>query len=282
MCISVLIPLKGYKLIPKTIGSVLSQKCEDYEIWILRNDITDLPKGIDAEERETVSYGENITIKELLIRDCGKGNALNEGIKRANGDIIAVVDADCILQEGALKTAVKHFANDAVAAVGGRLLVMIEDESLLEKIQSFEYMKSFQFARRIWNKLHAQCLISGAFGLFRKRDLLEIGGYDTDTVGEDMEVVLRLQNDGYRRTSKQIVYEPNALCATGVPHNMKKLLRQRDRWQRGLIDCLSKHHMMILNPNYALLGILTLGYQLGFEMMGPLLCTAGLGYILWT
>ena len=137
-------------------------------------------------------------------------------------------------------------------------------------------MKSFQFARRIWDSLQAQCLISGAFGLFRKEDLIEVGGYDDDTIGEDMEVVLRLQDESNHRTRKQIVYEPEALCVTSVPHGIGRLLHQRDRWQRGLLDCLIKHRNMILNPCYTLLG-LSLGYQLGFEMLGPVLCAIWIG-----
>lgn len=95
--------------------------------------------------------------------------------------MIAVVDANCVLCDGALKTAKKHFENKDVAAVGGRLLVTEENQSILETIQSFEYKKSFQFSRRVFARMNAQCLISGVFGLFRKNDLLKIGGYDDDT-----------------------------------------------------------------------------------------------------
>ena len=101
-------------------------------------------------------------IREIYIRKKGKGSALNEGIPLARNDLVCVLDADCILQEDALSKAVKHFQNDEVVAVGGRLLVKREDFSQLEAIQFCEYMKTFQLSRRIFVRLNAQCLISGA------------------------------------------------------------------------------------------------------------------------
>ena len=235
---------------------------------IIRNDIQDLPQGTDVAEKDV--FYQNYLLREIFIRKKGKGNALNEGIRRAKDDLICVLDADCILQEDALSKAVKHFQNDEVAAVGGRLLVKREDSCQLEAIQFCEYMKTFQLSRRIFARLNAQCLISGAFGVFRKSTLLGINGYDIDTVGEDMELVLRLQEQDFQQSKKQIVYEPTAVCYTGVPHSMKRLLHQRDRWQRGLMDCLIKHHNMIANPYYGLLGLVTMFYQLVVELLGPI------------
>ena len=97
-----------------------------------------------------------------------------------------------------------------------------------------------------------------------------MNGYDIDTVGEDMELVLRLQKQGFQQSKKQIVYEPTAICYTGVPHSIKRLLHQRDRWQRGLMDCLIKHHNLIANPRYGLLGLVTMCYQLMVELLGPI------------
>ena len=82
------------------------------------------------------------------------------------------MDADCILLKNALASAVKHFRNEDVAAAGGRLLVRIDDSSLLETIQFYEYMKTFLLTRRVFAYLNSQCLISGAFGIFRGSSLL--------------------------------------------------------------------------------------------------------------
>ena len=235
---------------------------------ILRNNIQDLPQGTDVVEKDV--FYQDHSLREIYIRKKGKGSALNEGICRARHDLVCVLDADCILQEDALSKAVKNFQNDEVVAVGGRLLVKRENSGQMEAIQFCEYMKTFQLSRRIFARLNAQCLISGAFGVFRKSALLGINGYDIDTVGEDMELVLRLQKQGFQQSKKQIVYEPTAICYTGVPHSIKRLLHQRDRWQRGLMDCLIKHHNLIANPRYGLLGLVTMCYQLMVELLGPI------------
>ena len=221
-------------------------------------------------EKDVFYQDSDYLLREFYIRKKGKGNALNEGLCHARNDLVCILDADCVLQEDALSKAVKHFRNDEVVAVGGRLLVKREDSCQLEAIQSCEYMKTFQISRSIFARLNAQCLISGAFGVFRKSTLLGINGYDIDTVGEDMELVLRLQEKDYQQSKKQIVYDPTAVCYTGVPHSIKRLLHQRDRWQRGLMDCLIKHHNMIANPHYGLLGLVTMCYQLVVELLGPI------------
>ena len=219
-------------------------------------------------EKDVFYQDSDYLLREFYIRKKGKGNALNEGLCHARNDLVCILDADCVLQEDALSKAVKHFRNDEVVAVGGRLLVKREDSCQLEAIQSCEYMKTFQISRSIFARLNAQCLISGAFGVFRKSTLLGINGYDIDTVGEDMELVLRLQEKDYQQSKKQIVYDPTAVCYTGVPHSIKRLLHQRDRWQRGLMDCLIKHYNMIANPHYGLLGLVTMCYQFVIELLG--------------
>lgn len=281
MPVSVLIPLIGLKAINETIESVIRQKCPNCEILILRNDIQNLPQGTDVVENDLFYQESDYLLREIFIREKGKGNALNEGISRAKNELICVLDADCILQEDALAQAMRHFQYDEVVAVGGRLLVKNEDGSPLEAIQFCEYMKTFQLVRRIFAKLNAQCLISGAFGVFRKSALLEINGYDTDTVGEDMELVLRLQDGGYKRSGNQIVYEPTAVCYTRVPHSLKRLLRQRDRWQRGLMDCLFKHRNMVANPLYGMLGLATMIYQLVVELLGPVFWVVYVCLLVW-
>ena len=139
-----------------------------------------------------------------------------------------------------------------MVAVGGRLLVANEDGSILERVQCCEYMKSFQFARKIFSKLNAQCLISGAFGVFRKSALLEMNGYD-----------------------------PTAVCYTRAPHSLKRLLHQRDRWQRGLMDCLINHQNIIANPRYGILGLATMSYQLVVELLGPVFWVVYACLLMW-
>lgn len=266
--ITILIPILGTRDINNTIESIIAQKYSRCEIYILHNGIKNLPEERDFVERTVCNY-DDLLIRDLYIRGSGKGKALNEGICRSKSDLVCVLDADCILHLNALENAVKHFRNEDVVAVGGRLIVKTDDFSFIESIQFYEYTKTFQLNRRFFDWLNAQCLISGAFGIFRRSALLKISGFDTDTVGEDMEIILRLQEKTYSQSKKTIVYEPAAICYTMVPHSLRRLMSQRDRWQRGLMDCLIKHHRMILNPKYGLLGVVTLFYQMMIELLGP-------------
>ena len=260
----------GYKDISKLIESIIEQKYQYCEILILRNGLCNI-KNKSKRKTGNITYSKSdVFIKEVFIRKKGKGNALNKGIELSKGNIIAVVDADCILSNDALKRAVKHFENEDVVAVGGMLHTTNNNGTLLERIQCFEYIKSFQFARRIFARINGQCIISGAFGLFRKSELIKIGGYDINTVGEDMEIVLRLQDEGIKRSNKIIVYETNAICETKVPYKLNRLFHQRDRWQRGLLDCIIKHKNMVFNPHYGVLGVFTLSYQIWFELFKPI------------
>jgi cellulose synthase/poly-beta-1,6-N-acetylglucosamine synthase-like glycosyltransferase len=122
-------------------------------------------------------------------------------------------------------------------------------------------------------------IISGAFGLFRKDRIIGIGGYLTssgkyekDTVGEDMELVVRI-----RRLMRElgrrykICYAYNANCWTEVPEDLKSLKKQRYRWHRGLIDILIFHKKMLFNPIYGNTGMLAMPYFFLFEMVGPIL-----------
>ena len=268
--VSVLIPLWGLKTIDQTVLSVSRQRGVVCEVLILRNGIQTLPQGIEEEERDYVYPGTKYMVREVFIRKKGKGEALNTGIRLARSNLISVLDADCILDDNALSIASMHFVDKRVVAVGGRLVVTPEDGSFLETVQDCEYMKTFQLTRRLFALLNAQCLVSGAFGVFRKKALLGLSGYDIDTVGEDMELILRIQNGIICRTKDRIEYEPAAICHTGVPHSLKRLLRQRDRWQRGLMDCLIKHRKMISNPRFGLLGLVTMNYQFLVELLGPI------------
>lgn len=267
--ITVLIPLNSRKSIDETIQSVITQNNVLLEILILRNGMEEIPEGVHVIKHPSFPFYTGCSIKEIFIHESGKGNVLNVGIDLADTDLICVLDADCVLKQDSLWELAANFHNRNVVAAGGRLLVEGENGSLLERIQCCEYMKTFQLDRRLFAGLHAQCLISGAFGIFRKSALLAINGYDTDTVGEDLEIVLRLQDAGEIRSVNQIAYEPEAVCYTRVPHQIRRLFYQRDRWQRGLLDCMLKHRNMIANIRYGTLGVITMTYQFLFELLGP-------------
>jgi cellulose synthase/poly-beta-1,6-N-acetylglucosamine synthase-like glycosyltransferase len=150
---------------------------------------------------------------------------------------------------------------------------------LLPLFQTIEYLRAFLMARLAWSRLDALTIVSGAFGIFRRSIAIEVGGYTHGTVGEDLEIVIKI----HRRMQEakrdyHIRFVPEPVCWTEVPESLRVLGRQRKRWQRGALETLARHRDMILNGNYGRVGMLGLGNALLTDAFGPLFEV--LGYLL--
>ncbi|HET7480957.1 MAG TPA: glycosyltransferase [Rubrobacteraceae bacterium] len=216
----------------------------------------------------------------------GKADALNVGICAANYPLVCCMDADIILEEDALlRIARPMIESSEVAAVGGiirvangcefekgRIIRARTPRKALPNFQIVEYLRAFIASRTAWSKLNCLLIISGAFGMFRKRDLISAGGYQHDTVGEDMELTTRIhralrENDRKYRLS----FVPDPIAWTEVPDTLRVLRRQRDRWHRGLMDTLVRHRRMLFNPRYGTVGLIGMPYFFLFEFLGPVI-----------
>jgi cellulose synthase/poly-beta-1,6-N-acetylglucosamine synthase-like glycosyltransferase len=129
-------------------------------------------------------------------------------------------------------------------------------------------------------------IISGAFGMFRRDVLLEVGGLDLHCLGEDAELVARLHHK-LRKAKRdyRFVFVSEPVCWTEVPDTLKVLGRQRRRWSRGLAEVLWKHRTMMGNPKYGFIGMVVLPYYLVFELLGAVVellgvFAVGLGLVL--
>jgi cellulose synthase/poly-beta-1,6-N-acetylglucosamine synthase-like glycosyltransferase len=221
----------------------------------------------------------------VLVKDNGgKADALNAGIAYAQYPLFCAIDADTMLDPRALARLAWEFQAhpDSVAAggivrvingstVSGGQLVDVETPSaLLLNIQILEYLRAFLLGRIAWSRLGMLLIISGAFGLFRREAVVEVGGYDVNSLGEDAELVLRLYRSRRERDLRcRIAFFPDPICWTEAPGTWSSLAGQRDRWQRGLIQMLFRHRRMMFNPRYGRIGLLALPYFLFFEMLGP-------------
>lgn len=216
----------------------------------------------------------------------GKADTLNAGINLARYPLVCVVDADSLLEEQALLRAVQPFVEDpATMAAGGivrvanncvvqrgRVLVARLPRRILPMFQSVEYLRAFLAARVALSRLGGLLIISGAFGLFRRDLLVEVGGFATDTVGEDMEIVTRLHRV-CRETRRpyRVVFRADPVCWTQVPTSPRMLASQRNRWQRGTLEVLSTHAAMFGNPRYGAVGVIAMPYYLVFEGLAPVI-----------
>jgi cellulose synthase/poly-beta-1,6-N-acetylglucosamine synthase-like glycosyltransferase len=161
--------------------------------------------------------------------------------------------------------------------VSGGFLVRIGlPRRLLPLLQVVEYIRAFLFGRFAWTPLNAVLIISGAFGVFRREAVVEAGGYRPDTVGEDMELIVRLHRH-YRlqRRKYRIHFVPDPICWTEAPETLRVLRSQRTRWQRGLAESLSMNIGLLFHPRGGAPGWLAFPYMFFFELLGPLIEVAG-------
>ena len=223
----------------------------------------------------------------------GKADSLNAGINIASKEYFCGIDADSLLEpDSLLKVAAltldygvetpamggNVFPINGCEVDRGKLTKIALPSNNLAKLQTIEYLRAFMCGRLGWAQINSLLIISGAFGLFRKERVISIGGYLTsnerygkDTVGEDMELVVRISRLMREKKQKyRISYAYNANCWTEVPESLSVLKRQRDRWHRGLIDIMFFHRKLLFNPSYGKMGLVGMPYFLIFEMIGPL------------
>ena len=230
----------------------------------------------------------------------GKADALNVGLSFARGELVCAMDADTLIEGDGLQRMVRPFlyGTDVVATGGtirvvngsevkhGRVVKAVVPARLLAGVQVVEYLRAFLFGRLGWNRLGGNIIISGAFGLFRRDAVVGAGGYLHDTVGEDMELVLRLKRLSYEKGGPgKIAFVPDPVAWTEVPESTAVLGRQRDRWHRGLADVLWRHRAMMFNPRYGVTGLFVYPYYAFVELLAPVfevigLVTLGLGLAL--
>ena len=281
--------------IVENVRSLLSLKYVNYEVMVVNDGSKDdtLEKLIEAYQLEKIDFTLDPNWKSKPVRGIyksnqksfskltvidkengGKSDALNTGVYLSENRYVGCIDVDCLLQPDALLHVVKSFSQRSkkrVIAVGGVIRVAnsciisggnLEQINLptnwLAKFQLLEYTRSFLLGRMAWGRIDSLLIISGAFGFFDREIALAVGGYDTNTVGEDMEIVFRMRRYMHdENIPYTIEYIPDPLCWTEVPESLKVLVKQRDRWSRGNLETLKKHKDMFFNPKYGRLGMLS-------------------------
>lgn len=312
--ISLLAPAYNESLtIIDNVKSLLSIMYNDVEVIIINDGSSDdtLKKLIDGFSLVKVPYhvvykikskrvmgvykSRNRAFKKLTVVDKlngGKADALNVGINISSKPLVACIDVDCIVEREALLKLVRPFMEQTipVIATGGVIRIanscVIEEGRLIEvrlpntwvgRFQVLEYIRSFLVGRLGWSKLNGLLLVSGALGLFKKDIAILAGGYDQTTVGEDMELVVRMrvymhdQNRPYK-----VVYIPEPLCWTEAPSSYAALGRQRNRWTRGTFETLKLHKSTFFNMRYGLMGMISYPFWFFFEWLAPLVELSGI------
>lgn len=215
-----------------------------------------------------------------------KADALNAGLNISHFPLFCAVDSDSVLDRDALQKVVRPFLEDperTIAAGGiirisngcqiakGQLLSMSVPRNALVRFQIIEYLRAFLGGRVGLSRLNSLLIISGAFGIFRKDIVLAVSGYRQNTVGEDMDLVVRIRRHMHEQKKPFAVrFLPDPICWTEAPSNLRSLSIQRNRWHRGLIETLTASKDMLFRPGYGLTGLLALPFYMVFELFGPL------------
>ena len=301
------------KTIIESANSLLNLQYPDYELIIVNDgsqdntldilikyfDLTRVDYIFDYQLKTKPVRGIylNRLLPKLIVVDKdngGKADSLNTGINISNKEYFCGIDSDSLLEDEALLKLASLTLDEKIEtpALGGNVFPIngcFVEQGVLKSIQipkkpvarfqTIEYIRAFMAGRLGWSLLNSLLIISGAFGLFCKERVIDVGGYLTssgkygkDTVGEDMELVVRIRRLMRELGHKyRIRYAFNANCWTEVPEDLKALKKQRYRWQKGLIDILIFHKRLLFNPRYGRTGTVAIPYFFLFEMLGPLI-----------
>lgn len=292
-----------------SVSALLNLKYTNYEVVVVNDGSTDAtlpmlihhyqlkpdsrhrPKFVDHEPIRGIYTSERYPKLVVIDKENGrKADALNAGINIASKDLFCAVDADSILEPDALTRLLRVFMeDDSTIAVGGvvrvangctfknrRIQSVGLPDSFLGRVQAVEYLRAFLFGRVGWDYLDSLMIISGAFGLFNRKAVIKVGGYLHDTVGEDMELVMRLHEHYLRENIPyrvRFISEP--VCWTEVPEDKDSLSGQRNRWHRGLADSLFRYKHMLFNPRYGRIGCFAMPFFVFAELLSPIIELSG-------
>lgn len=256
---------------------------------------------IPCEKIRGVYKSVNPSYNRLIVIDKkngGKADSLNAGINICQSSLFISIDADSIIETDSILKLVKPFLEEKerkVIGAGGVIRIVNSCDverghireihlpgQMLPRLQVLEYTRAFLLGRMAWSQLDGLMLISGAMGIFDRETVIKGGGYSIKTVGEDMELVLRMRRRLAEEGVKyEVTYIPDPLCWTQVPSDIKSLHTQRTRWTRGLIESLWTHRKIFFNKTYNRLGLLGYPYWFFFEWLAPLIAFSGFIYSIY-
>lgn len=310
--VSIIVPAYNEEVtVVETVKSLLALEYTVYEIVVIDDGSKDrtseklinafgmkeirrpIQRKISCKPEECVyeSFSQKAPLTLVKKKNGGKADSLNMGINVCRYPYFICMDADSVLQQDSLSNIVKPVIEHGdVVAVGGavrpangvelengRVRKFAMPDSTIACMQTLEYDRSFLASRIMFDKFNGSMIISGAFGLFKKDTAIACGGYDHTTMGEDMELVVKLHEYCIKNAIKySIRYAPDAVCWSQVPENLNDLCKQRRRWHIGLFQSMWRHKDMLGNPNYGPVGIISYLYFLIYELLSPVIEVIGI------
>lgn len=303
--ISIIVPAHNEEItVVDTVRSLLALDYRSYEIIVVDDGSSDATSEVLAEafdmhvvhrpirrriecRREECVYetsAQKVPLTLIRKENGGKADALNMGINASTFPYFICMDADSVLQYDSLRRIAQPVLEDGkVVAVGGIVRISNDVElengrvkryrlprSILAFMQVLEYDRSFLASRILFDRFNGSLIISGAFGLFKKDTVIAVGGYDNKTMGEDMELVVKLHEYcTINGIDYAIRYATDAICWTQVPERLRDLCKQRKRWHLGLFQSMYKHRILFCNYRFGAVSYVSYLYFLIYELLSP-------------
>ena len=303
--ISIIVPAHNEEItVVDTVRSLLALDYRSYEIIVVDDGSSDATSEVLAEafdmhvvhrpirrriecrreERVYETNAQKVPLTLIRKENGGKADALNMGINASTFPYFICMDADSVLQYDSLRRIAQPVLEDGkVVAVGGIVRISNDVElengrvkryrlprSILAFMQVLEYDRSFLASRILFDRFNGSLIISGAFGLFKKDTVIAVGGYDNKTMGEDMELVVKLHEYcTINGIDYAIRYATDAICWTQVPERLRDLCKQRKRWHLGLFQSMYKHRIMFCNYRLGAVSYVSYLYFLIYELLSP-------------
>ncbi len=222
----------------KGVHSLRQQSFTDFEIVCVSDGSTDETYEIMKKlQRE----GKVDKIAGNMVRG-GKASAINLAARLASGDILIVIDCDCTFERHAIAEMLQPFRDPDVAGISVSVLVKNGHDSFTASMQGIEYLSGMVLGKAQLDMFGQLCMISGAFGAFRKKAWERVNGMDPGP-GEDLDISLRLRFAGYK-----LAFAHRAVAYTDVPVTMFNLFRQRQRWERDSLWLRWRKYPWTFNP----------------------------------
>jgi cellulose synthase/poly-beta-1,6-N-acetylglucosamine synthase-like glycosyltransferase len=309
--ISIIAPVYNEeKGVIESIRSLLCLEYPEYEVIVVNDGSTDktlkklikvfglkktkwvFRKSVETKPVKAI-YKSALNPKLIVVDKMNgrKADAMNAGLNISRYPLVCGIDGDSLLEKDALLKMVRPFLEDpdkTVAAGGiirlsngtevraGQVFKVNMPRNWFARFQILEYLRAFLGGRLGLSMLQSMLIVSGAFGLFRKDIVLKCGGYRAETIGEDLDLVVRMRKYLHeRKIPFRVAYIPDPICWTEAPETIKSLACQRIRWHKGLIESLMFSRKMLFNPRYGVTGLFAMPFYFIFEMLGPIIEVVG-------
>ncbi|WP_314646865.1 glycosyltransferase [Prevotella multiformis] len=260
--VSVIVPAYNEEVnIVRTVDNLKQQDYPALHIYLVDDGSKDHTLGKVMEK-----FGNDGKVTVLAKKNGGKASALNYGIAACKTDFVVCVDADTQLQADAVSRLMRHFIADEagrVGAVAGNVKVG-NQRNMLTYWQAIEYTTSQNFDRMAYSSINAVTVVPGAIGAFRKKALEAVGGFTTDTLAEDCDLTMSINEHGY-----VIENENYAVAMTEAPETLRQFVKQRIRWSFGVMQTFWKHRSSLFARSKGGFGLWAMPNMLIFQYIIP-------------